>query len=260
MARPWDRRTRTRQGLGCPRAAWPSAGEPPLPPFSYFQYFNTVSTKTVERPSIRHRRTRSEAREDNRRALLTAARELIVEVGYAAAQLDEIADRAGLTKGAIYSIFGGKLELLRAVVDEHAEQMRPILELQFVWEPTTTAEDVVTDLVLIYLDFIERQDATRLLAFELDLAGLALRDEATLDLVNGHERSAASRLAAALTGRRRRSGVPLDRDEAALAADLVLGALGGVGQRLVTADWMTRDAQAVAAAIVRLLPPGRASA
>lgn len=219
-----------------------------------------MSTETVERPRTRPRRTRSEAREDNRRELLEAARELIVEVGYASAQLDEIADRAGLTKGAIYSIFGGKLELLRAVVDEHAAQMRPILELQFDAAPTTTAEELVTNLVLTYLDFIDRQDAARLLAFELDLAGLALRDSATLDLVQGHERAAAQRLARALTGRRRASGAPLGPDQAALAADLVLGALGGLGQRLVTANWMTRDAMAIADAIVRLLPTGPADA
>lgn len=219
-----------------------------------------MSTETVQRPFSRHRRTRAEAREDNRRALLTAARELIVEVGYASAQLDEIADRAGLTKGAIYSIFGGKIELLRAVVDEHAEQMRPILELQFDVDAATTAEDLIANLVCTYLDFIDRQDATRLLAFELDLAGLALRDKSTLDLIQSHERSAARRLAHSLTGRRRRSGVPLAPEEAALAADLVLGALGGLGQRLVTADWMVRDAAAIATAIVRLLPEGQADA
>lgn len=214
-----------------------------------------MSTETLEEPkAARRRRSRSEARADNRRALLAAARELIVDVGYANAQLDEIAERAGLTKGAIYSIFGGKLELLRGVVDEHAEQMRPILELQFDVDPSTTAEDLVRDLVLSYLDFMDRQDATRLLAFELDLAGLALRDSTTLQLVLGHERALAERVAQALTGRRRDRGKPLTPSEAAFTADVVLGALGGLGQRLVTANWMGRDAAAIADAIVRLLP------
>jgi AcrR family transcriptional regulator len=223
----------------------------------YRQYGNTVSTKTLDRPRLRARRTRSEAREDNRRALLAAAKELIVEVGYVSAQLDEIADRAGLTKGAVYSIFGGKLELLRAVVSEHAEQMRPMLELPVEAAPSTTAEDLVRSLVHTYVDFLSRQDAVRLLAFELDLAGLALRDAATLELIRGHERAAAQRLARALTGRPRSAGAPLDANEAALAADIVLGALGGVGQRLVTATWMGRDADAIADAVARLLPPGQ---
>lgn len=215
-----------------------------------------MSTELADRPAIRRRRSRSEAREDNRRALLAAARELIIEVGYSNAQLDEIATRAGLTKGAVYSIFGGKLELLRAVVDEHAREMLPLLELQFDAPASATAEDVVTELVTSYVALLDHVDARRMLAFELDLAGLALRDAATLALVLGNEREFTDRLAAALTGRGRRAGTPLSAEQAAIAADLVLGALGGLGQRLVTATWMARDAATIAAALVRLLPDG----
>src|SRR5437867_12113787 len=98
-----------------------------------------MSTVNVEAPPVRRRRrTRAEARDDNRRALLAAARDLIVEVGYSSAQLDQIAERAGLTKGAIYSIFGGKLELLRALAEEHAGQFLPLLELDLDANPGRT--------------------------------------------------------------------------------------------------------------------------
>ena len=204
----------------------------------------------------RRRRSRTESREDNRKALLAAARELIVEVGYAGAQLDEIADRAGLTKGAIYSIFGGKLELLRAVVDAHAREVLPLLEWEFDVAPTVSAEELVERLVRNYLAFVEREDTERLLAFEMDLNGLAMRDDATRSLVLGHERAFAGRLANALSGRRRRKGRPLDEQAAADAADLVLGALGGVGQRMVTSPWMTHDPDVIVPAILRLLPSG----
>lgn len=204
----------------------------------------------------RRRRSRAESREDNRHALLAAARELIIEVGYASAQLDEIAERAGLTKGAIYSIFGGKLELLRAVVDAHARQVMPLLELEFDLPKNVAAEELVERLVRNYLAFLDREDTERLLAFELDLNGLAIRDDATRRLVVGHERAFARRLAQALAGRRRLVGEPMDERAAADAADLVLGALGGIGQRMVTAPWMTRDPDVVGPAIVRLLPSG----
>jgi AcrR family transcriptional regulator len=47
-----------------------------------------------------------------RAALAAAALEVVAEKGFAAASLDEIAARAGMTKGAIYSNFRSKGELL----------------------------------------------------------------------------------------------------------------------------------------------------
>ena len=47
-----------------------------------------------------------------RAALAASALEVIAEKGLAAASLDEIAARVGMTKGAIYSNFAGKAELL----------------------------------------------------------------------------------------------------------------------------------------------------
>ena len=186
---------------------------------------------------------------------MAAARALIVEVGYANAQLEEIAERAGLTKGAIYSIFGGKRELLRAVVDEHARDVFPLLDWSFDADATVTAEDLIEHLVAKYLAFLDRPGTTRLLAFEVDLNGLALRDPDILALVLAHEQSMAQRLAGAIAGRDRRDGPVMSAAAAAVAADMLLGALGGIGQRLVTSPWMARDPKTIAAAIGRLLPP-----
>lgn len=213
------------------------------------------------RPGTRRRRTRAEAREDNRRALLDAARELIVEVGYSSAQLDQIAERAGLTKGAIYSIFGGKLELLRALANEHAERFLPLLEHEFDAHPDRTAEDVLAELARSYALFIDRPDALALLAFELELATLALRDEATLHTARAHGRVLTDRLAAALAGRARRAGAPLSEEQAARTANLALGALGGLGLRAVSMPWSPRDPEVFAATLVRLMPdPAEAEA
>jgi AcrR family transcriptional regulator len=205
-------------------------------------------------PELRTRRTRTEAREDNRQAILRAARELIVEVGYSSAQLDEIGHRAGVTKGAIYSIFGSKLDLLRALIEQHANDFLPLFSLQIEGQPEQTAEEILTALARSYCRVIERDDVLALLSFELELSSLALRDPATLEGVLAHERALTERLARALATHPRRNGRPLDGDQSMLAANLVLGALGGLGQRAVTMPWSTRDPDIIAAALIRLLP------
>jgi len=56
-------------------------------------------------------------REMTRDALVEAAADVFARRGFYAASLDEIAESAGFTRGAIYSNFGGKEELLIAVLD-----------------------------------------------------------------------------------------------------------------------------------------------
>jgi len=72
----------------------------------------------------RRRRTRAEARAETRTAILAAARQLFTERGYRGASLDEIADVAGFSKGAVYSNWPSKealfLELLDAARSEQA--------------------------------------------------------------------------------------------------------------------------------------------
>jgi AcrR family transcriptional regulator len=68
-----------------------------------------MSTIDEQRPS-------GGKRERTRAALVGATLEIVAEKGIAAASLDEIAARAGMTKGAIYSNFSGKAELLLAAV------------------------------------------------------------------------------------------------------------------------------------------------
>lgn len=62
------------------------------------------------------RLTRAESRELNRARILTAACEEFTERGFREAKVDEIAERAGLTRGAVYSNFPGKRALYFAVL------------------------------------------------------------------------------------------------------------------------------------------------
>lgn len=65
---------------------------------------------------------RAEAKAANRRALLDAATALIAREG-AGVRLEAIADAAGLTTGAIYSIFGSKSDLLVAVLGDEISRV-----------------------------------------------------------------------------------------------------------------------------------------
>jgi len=62
--------------------------------------------------------TRAEAKEHNRRALLDAARQIVARDGHRA-RLEEIAEQAELTTGAVYSLFGSKNGLLIALVTDY---------------------------------------------------------------------------------------------------------------------------------------------
>lgn len=76
---------------------------------------------SASRPSSRptkERRTREEKKAVTRRRLLDAASALVARQGALGTSLEEIAERAGLTKGAIYSNFDSKEDLLFALADE----------------------------------------------------------------------------------------------------------------------------------------------
>ncbi|WP_409495313.1 TetR/AcrR family transcriptional regulator [Amycolatopsis sp. cmx-11-12] len=73
------------------------------------------------------RLTREESREQTRQRLLTAAAELFAERGVNGTSVEQIAERAGFTRGAFYGNFDGKhelvVELLRRRTQREAEEV-----------------------------------------------------------------------------------------------------------------------------------------
>ena len=61
---------------------------------------------------------KAEQRDATRGALLAAARQLFTERGYAATSTNEIVERAGVTRGALYHHFPAKRDLFRAVFEQ----------------------------------------------------------------------------------------------------------------------------------------------
>lgn len=72
--------------------------------------------------SVPQRWTRERRLEQTRNMLLDAAEELFARKGLLGAALDEIADAAGYTRGAIYSHFGAKEELFLAVIERQRQR------------------------------------------------------------------------------------------------------------------------------------------
>jgi AcrR family transcriptional regulator len=86
----------------------------------------------------RRRLTREQSKIQTRERLLSAARASFLKKGYVAASVEEIATAAGYTRGAFYSNFRGKtellLELLARDLDEVHAELKRIVEASDTWE------------------------------------------------------------------------------------------------------------------------------
>lgn len=71
----------------------------------------------------RPRRTQADRSATTRSALVKAARELFADQGFAATSRDEIAERAGVTRGALYHHFESKTAVAAAVVAELEQEL-----------------------------------------------------------------------------------------------------------------------------------------
>jgi AcrR family transcriptional regulator len=74
-------------------------------------------TDELRRRSPRQRLSRAEKKEQTRRRLLESAHAVIALKGYEGASIDEIAEDAGYSRGAFYSNFSGKQEIMSALIN-----------------------------------------------------------------------------------------------------------------------------------------------
>lgn len=136
------------------------------------------------------RLSRAELRDHNRARVLAAARDEFAERGFRAAKIDDIAERAELTRGAVYSNFPGKRALYFAVLAE--QPRRPavttdpgdtpsaalgVLAREWVARlPMTTDEDRLTRDLLpeILAEERTRRPFAQLMSLDATLLGLSL--------------------------------------------------------------------------------------
>jgi len=118
-------------------------------------------------PDARPRGTRL-PRPARRRQLLGAAQEVFVAQGYHAAAMDEIAERAGVSKPVLYQHFPGKLDLYLALLDESADALVDIVREAL--DSTSDNKQRVGATFGAFFDFVGREGEAFRLVFESDLS------------------------------------------------------------------------------------------
>ena len=122
-------------------------------------------------------------RQARRRQLLGAAQEVFVAQGYHAAAMDEIAERAGVSKPVLYQHFPGKLELYLALLDESVAALTDTVRTALA--STTDNKQRVTATFTSFFDFVGGPGEAFRLVFESDLRNeRAVRDRLDATMQN----------------------------------------------------------------------------
>jgi AcrR family transcriptional regulator len=100
--------------------------------------------------------------------LLGAARDVFVAQGYHAAAMDEIAERAGVSKPVLYQHFPGKLELYLALLDESAGELVKVVGDAL--ESTSDNRQRVPATFKAFYDYVAGAGEEFRLVFESDLS------------------------------------------------------------------------------------------
>jgi AcrR family transcriptional regulator len=94
---------------------------------------------------------------ERRTQLVGVAKSVFAELGYDGASVEEIANRAGVSKPVVYEHFGGKEGLYAVVVDRETSRL-----LEMITErlgPDLGARDQVRGSAMAFLDYIEADPA-----------------------------------------------------------------------------------------------------
>ena len=112
---------------------------------------------------------RSRLPRDERRAqLLAAALEVFTASGYHAASMDEIAERASVSKPVLYQHFPSKLDLYLAVLDMHIDSL--VFAIQKAIASNKENRNRVRATIDAYFGFIEGEGEAFRLLFESDMS------------------------------------------------------------------------------------------
>lgn len=106
-------------------------------------------------------------RDERRAQLLSAALEVFTQAGYHSAAMDEIADRANVSKPVLYQHFPSKLELYLAVLDLHIDSL--VFAIQKAIASNRENSSRVAATVEAYFGFIDSEGEAFRLLFESDM-------------------------------------------------------------------------------------------
>ena len=100
---------------------------------------------------------REQTKQQNRRAILDAARQVFGELGYEAATVRDIIRRTNLSVGAFYNYYRSKEEVYEALSDDGARRFRPILRAQH--EVASDFGGYVRGAITAYFNFLVEDEA-----------------------------------------------------------------------------------------------------
>ncbi|GAA4841682.1 TetR/AcrR family transcriptional regulator [Saccharopolyspora rosea] len=166
---------------------------------------------------------------DARRAqLLEAAQHVFVHNGYHAAAMDDIAERAGVSKPVLYQHFPGKLELYLALLETHGNDL--VRRVRQAIESTPDNKQRVRAAVGALYEFVDGEGQAFRLVFESDLRGEPAVEKAVESALS----SCIDAVAEAVT-----ADAGLDADRARLLA------VGLVGLSHVTARYWLDEQRSI---------------
>jgi AcrR family transcriptional regulator len=110
------------------------------------------------------RLSRNERKAETREHLLEAASRVFARSGYHGASVDEVAEEAGYSTGALYSNFDGKEDLFLAVLQRHIE--RQVRELAETVAERPTVGERARGGAQVWMSFLEREPELVLLFME----------------------------------------------------------------------------------------------
>jgi AcrR family transcriptional regulator len=147
----------------------------------------------------KRRLTREESKARTRADLLRAARRLFLRNGFVSTSLADIAEEAGLTKGAVYSNFASKEDLFLALLAGDAE--RPYAAQEDL-APSDTSVAAGSDVMARAQAWAEHlgglNPSRRNVALFLEMNAFALRNDQIRTSVAEHNRQFFTDLGAAL--------------------------------------------------------------
>ncbi|WP_101525014.1 TetR/AcrR family transcriptional regulator [Nocardioides houyundeii] len=106
-------------------------------------------------------------RRERRAQLLDSALEVFVAHGYHSAAMDDIAERAGVSKPVLYQHFPGKLELYLALLDESCESITD--KIREALASTSDNKQRVAAAIAAFYAYVANDTGAFRLVFESDL-------------------------------------------------------------------------------------------
>jgi AcrR family transcriptional regulator len=176
-------------------------------------------------------------RRDAREALLAAAAEVFALQGYRDSSVDEIAERAGYSKGAVYWHFSSKDDLFLALLEERID--RPMREMIELLESAPPDRDMAPEASLRFVELLRRE--RELLLLDHEYWSQAVRDQKLRARYATRQANLRSALGKALVARLRHLGAPPLEAPEEMATAIMSLASGLALEKLIDPEYVPDD-------------------